>query len=128
MMIPRAMQNTGHPGFVAADQAYDCQKCIAHHSQSYAFPMLEPEDFEAWNIFLLLQDQQRIGMDIIGLDYSVLPAVFDLLGIQYYKRRWLFEQLVVLNHAFTAHRAEKREQENRANELRRGTGMTGHSG
>ena len=108
-MVPRKAQNRSHPGFVAVDQPYDCGQCIKWHGEQYGFPHLENEDYEAWNMFLLLQDQQRIGMDIIGLDYSVLPVVWDIMGVPHMKRRFLFEQLVVLNHAFKAHRAAEHE-------------------
>lgn len=69
------------------------------------------EALEAWNLYLLLQDQQRIGMDVIGLDYTVLPVVFDVYEVPRWRRRVLFEQLVTLNHAFTGHRARQRERE-----------------
>lgn len=109
--MPRGAQNPSHVGFVERDAPYDCAKCIHWHADNYQFPRLEGRHVEAWNVFLTVQDQQRIGMDAIGLDYGVLPAVFELLGIPRWRQASLFEELVILNHAHQAHRAEERERE-----------------
>lgn len=110
-MIPRAAQNANHPGYVAPDVAYDCGQCIAHFARGYGFPELLPENAEAWGLYFTLQDQQRVGMDLLGLDYGVLPAVFELLEVPRAERRLLFEKLAIVNHAEQAHRAEKRRQQ-----------------
>lgn len=100
------------PGFVAADKPLDCGACIAHHGKQRDFPPLDAEHVEAWNLFLLLQDQQRIGMEPIGLDYVALPAVFELEEIPRSRRRELFRSIVILNHALQAHRATERDVKN----------------
>ena len=66
-----------------------------------------------------LQDQQRVGMDLIGLDYSVLPFAFDLWEVPKGDRRLLFEKISIINTCVGARRAEKREQERRRRENER---------
>jgi len=119
-MVPRGMQNPKHPGFVAPDQPYSCGQCIASHATQYAFPPLESENVLAWDLYMSVQDQQRVGMDLIGLDYTVLPFAFDLWEVPKDQRRLLFEKLQIANHEVTARRAEKRkeEQKRRENEKR----------
>ena len=75
--------------------------------------MLEGLSAQAWDVYALLQDQQRAGgMDVIGLDYAVLPFVFDLYDVPVgATRRRLFERIVWVNHAVNAHRAAERELE-----------------
>lgn len=121
-MIPQGRQSPEHPGFVTPDEPYDCRACIAWHGQKYAFPDLEPDDFEAWHLFLLLQDQQRIGMEPIGLDYNVLPAVFDLEGVPQDRRRRRFHELVTLNHVSQAHWAGERKKRQEADRARKAPG------
>lgn len=111
-MIPIGQQNATHPGFVAKDRAYDCLKCMNHSARERGYPeMLDSEGLEAWNLYLMLQDQQRIGMDVIGLDYNCLPGVFDILGIPTRERMGLFERLVMINRAIQDRNAKKREQQ-----------------
>jgi len=41
------------------------------------------ENWEALNLFFRLQTQWRVGFNgATGLDYSVLPVLFDLYGVQ----------------------------------------------
>lgn len=105
-------QATGHPGYVAPDAPYDCQACIAAHASGRVggepFPLLGPDEVEAWNLYLLLQDQVLVGMDIVGLDYATFPAVFTMQDIPRRDWRRRFEQLVILNHAAQEHRAQQR--------------------
>lgn len=107
--MPAGRQDAGHPGFVAADRPYDCNACIAFHGEKFSFPPLPDEAQEAWALYMLLQDQQRVGMDVIGLDYTVLPVAFDVYEIPAPRRRRVFEQLVTLNHEFTRHRVKQSE-------------------
>ena len=118
-MIPQGRQNEKHFGFVAVDQPYDCGQCITRHAAHYQFPELAPEHVEAWNLMLLLHDQQRIGMEPIGLDYAVLPAVFAMEGVP--QERWqpLFRQLVTLNHVWQAHYVQQRESQREQAEHKR---------
>lgn len=119
-MVPQGRQSSEHPGYVAADVAYDCSACIAWHGDRYRFPTLEPDDQEAWHLMLLLQDQQRMGMEPIGLDYGVLPAVFALEGIPTERQRRRFHELAQLNHVFQAHYAEEREKRRNADKAKQG--------
>lgn len=112
-MIPQGRQIPTHPGFVGGDQRYDCGACITYHAREWGFPMLDGLAAQAWDLYALLQDQQRAGgMDVIGLDYGVLPFVFDLYDVPPGPtRRKLFERIVWVNHAVNAHRADERELE-----------------
>ena len=123
-MIPRGGQNPQHAGYVAPDRPYDCGKCVAYHARAYGFPELLPENADAWRLYFVLQDQQRVGMDLLGLDYTVLPIVFDLEGVPHAARPLLFEKLAVVNHAEQAQRAEKRRQD----EQRRSSQTPGSGG
>lgn len=125
-MIPQGRQSPDHWGYVGNDVPYDCGQCIARHAEEFNFPTLTEGHYEAWSLWLLLQDQQRIGMEPIGLDYSVLPAVFEMEGIP--RERWqaLFRQLVALNHVGQSHyvkqRDQKRESDAAKQKLRGGRG------
>jgi hypothetical protein len=112
-MVPQGRQVPTHPGFVGGAERYDCGACIAYHAREWQFPLLAGLSIHAWDLFALLQDQQRAGgMDVIGLDYTVLPFVFDLYDVPAGKpRRRLFERIVWINHAVAAHRAEQRDLE-----------------
>jgi hypothetical protein len=67
---------------------------------------------------LLLQDQQRMGMEPIGLDYAVLPAVFALEGIPVLRQRRLFHGLVTLNHVFQGHYVDERKKKAESDKAR----------
>lgn len=108
--MPRGAQNPKHPGFVGRADYYDCAACIGWHAKEYHFPVLADEHVEAWNLYLMLADQQRIGMDVIGLDYNVLPGVFAMEGVPRWRWRTLFAELVTINHAHLAQRAHERER------------------
>ncbi len=116
MMAPLGRQNTAHWGFVGKAERYDCGQCITRHAREYGFPPLDAGQIEVWNLWFLVQSQQRTGGmgDSAGLDFGVLPAVFDLEGIPQARRRRLFRQLVTLNDAWLAHRAKKLEEQRRA--------------
>lgn len=113
-MIPQGRQASEHWGYVAPDVPYDCGQCITRHAEEYGFPTLTDAHVEAWHLMLLLHDQQRVGMEPIGLDYGVLPAVFEMEGIP--RERWqgLFRQLVALNHVWQSHYAKQREERKEA--------------
>lgn len=111
--MPQGRQNAQHPGFVARDAPYDCGACIAWHAHERGFPTLEPRDYPAWNLYLQLQGQQRIGMDVIGLDYGVLETMYRLMNVPRWCWRWMTEQLLVLDHATQANRVVQREREQR---------------
>lgn len=125
--IAAKAQPEGHYGFVGKDVALSCGQCIRKHGEKYRFPDMPGRYVEAWSLFLLLMDQQRIGMEPIGLDYTVLPAVFDLLGVEASERRRLFEDLVILSNAHNTHRSrervrdkDKREAEKRLGQMHGG--------
>lgn len=108
--MPRGAQNAGHPGFVAADEPYDCAKCVAWHADRFQFPQLDEANARAWEMYLLIQDQVIAGgMEIIGLDYKVLQFLFDTYEVPMSERRDLFEKIVGINQAMSAHRSGKRE-------------------
>ena len=111
MMVPRGMQNPQHPGFTARDTAYDCGQCIAWHADRYHFPELDEANAFAWTLYLRVSDQQRVGMDVIGLDYSVLPPIFDLYGVAAADRPLLFEKIGLVNNACQEHRQRRREHD-----------------
>jgi hypothetical protein len=57
-----------------------------------------PENLPAVQIFMAMGTQWRIGMSgATGLDYSVLPAVFELYGIT--DRKQAFNDLRVMESA-----------------------------
>ncbi len=109
-------QDPQHPGFVAADERYDCRACIAWHARQFEFPELDAENLTAWAIYQRVEDQVRVGMDIVGLDYTVLPTVFELYGIPREEWRLTFEKVVEINRAQQQERAIQRvtEQSKRA--------------
>lgn len=120
--IPRGYQDPEWPGFVAKDTPYDCAQCIRYWAAEKGFAQLEAPDVQAWNLWWLLQNQQRIGMDVIGLDYAVLPAVFDLEGIVEEDRRALFHKLVALDHTFTQHRRDEQQKQAESASFKHGGG------
>lgn len=106
--MPLGRQESSHDGYVAADAWHDCAQCVMRHGQRHEFPPLDPEHVEAWTIFQAVAGQQRIGMDVIGLDYAVLPTVFDLYGVPPGDdRRVLFERIAILSEAQQADRARR---------------------
>lgn len=109
--MARGTQSAQHDGFVAVDQPFDCQQCVAAHAKRFEFPTLPDEAAQAWRLYHLLQDQVRVGMDVVGLDYTAIPMVFDLYAVPLEERRMLFEQVVILNHAQQEHRALERARE-----------------
>lgn len=109
--MPFGRQDATHPGFVAKDQRYDCAQCIRNHGKDNDFPDLAPGNALAWALYQQVEDQVRIGMDVVGLDYAVLPAVFDLYSIPQEDRRDLFEKIVILNRANQEHRSRQRALE-----------------
>lgn len=120
--MPAGRQEPSHDGFVAVDLPYDCAQCIrAHagrvnaHMEAEVFPpTLDPANHLAWTLFQQIEDQVRVGMEVVGLDYGVLPAVFDLYGVPQAERRLLFEKVVVLNRARQHDRARTKQREHSA--------------
>ncbi|WP_211230895.1 DUF1799 domain-containing protein [Chitinilyticum aquatile] len=56
-----------------------------------------PENWPALQVFLAMQTQWRVGMaGATGLDYTALPAVFELTGVKKRDRPDTFERLRVL--------------------------------
>lgn len=105
------------PGYVRDDAPLDCGACITWHADHYRFPPLDPRFYEAWSMFLLLHDQQRLGMEPVGIDYTAIPVVLDLEGVdEPAERRRLFHELVALNHALQGHQGEQREERARTRE------------
>jgi hypothetical protein len=116
MMIPRESQNESHPGFVGKALPYDCFKCMNHHARQYHYDELSDEEgLEAWTMYLTLQDQQRIGMDVLGLDYTCLEPAFRLLGLPREKWRAMFQRIIIINRAVQERNARKRDQQRLAN-------------
>jgi hypothetical protein len=110
--VPAGRQDPAHPGFVAADRPYDCAQCVRWHAAHFDFPELAPGNQLAWELFWLVQDQQRAAaFDLLGLDYGVLPWLFRVYRIP--RRAWrpLFERFVVLNREVTRHRAQRAQEE-----------------
>lgn len=104
-------QNPQHPGFVGVDQRYDCRACIASHAERHEFPMLDAANQTAWAIFQRVEDQVRVGMDVVGLDYTILPTVFQLYDVPREDWRLTFEKIVEVNRAQQAERAIQRATE-----------------
>lgn len=111
-MAPRGQQNAQHPGFVDKSARYDCGQCIAWHAEQFGFPPLAPADVEAWNLYFLVQTQQRSGAmgEPMGLDYAALPTVFTFEGVPRARWRTLFHRLATLNEAVVAKRAKDAER------------------
>lgn len=111
VMTPQGRQNEHHRGFVGKATRYDCGQCITAHATERGFPPLGVEHVEAWNLWFTVQSQQRAGGmgEPGGLDYGVLPAIFDLEGVPTYRRRRLFHELAALNDAVQAKRAREAE-------------------
>ena len=115
------MQQPGHPGYIAPDQPYDCGQCIGWHAAQYGFPTLDehPEGADALQFYFRIGDQQRAGgWELLGLDYTVLPLVFDLYGIPPGERVRLFEALQAINAEVQSWREEKREIEEKRREAK----------
>ena len=127
LAIPLGQQNPGHPGFVAAALPYDCRQCVAWHAERMDFPPLgdDAEAQEAWDTYFRLHGQQRAGLELLGLDWAVLPVAFDLWGIPRRARPGLFDRLCVMDREVQRWRerlrkqeAEKREMDRRMRETR----------
>lgn len=111
VMAPTGTQDPSHPGFVGPAERYDCGQCIRWHGERFQFPALLPANVQAWELYWLLQDQVRAGLDVIGLDYAVLPWIFALYAVPAAEQRLLFEKIAVMNRTVMADRATKREHE-----------------
>lgn len=109
--MARGRQEPQHDGFVGLDQPYDCTACVAAHAERFEFPVMPTDAAEAWAIFQAMQGQVRVGMEIVGLDYGVLPMLFDLYGVPVTERRFRFEQIAILDHAQSEHRQIERQRE-----------------
>lgn len=116
------MQNHAHPGFVDVGERYDCAQCIAWHQDEYQFPALSALNAQAWELYGTIQDQQRAGgMDVIGLDYTVVPIVFSIYEVPPGRaQRMLFERLILINRAVSEHRSQQRELEAQRTKNQRG--------
>ena len=117
VQIPQGLQHPEHPGFVDARKPYNCAQCIRWHGDRLGFPDLDPENGEAWGLYNRLQSQVRIGMDVVGLDYTVLPVAFDLYQILDAERVEVFEKLMVIDHEAMEERARQRERDKRKREM-----------
>jgi len=109
--VPAGRQDSQHDGFVSRDVPYDCAQCIGASAKRHEFPELDPENYPAWRLYQQVEDQVRIGMDVVGLDYTVLPAVFAIYQIPPSEQPLLFEKLVVLNRLQQEQRARERAME-----------------
>ncbi|MCU9949857.1 DUF1799 domain-containing protein [Pseudomonas sp. PDM13] len=70
-----------------------------------------PENWDAFRVFETMRTQWRTGMcGATGLDYTAIPAVFDLLNIPA-DRRQLFGDLRVMEFEALDVMAEQRIQE-----------------
>lgn len=109
--MPVGRQDAQHPGFVAADQAYDCTQCVRIHGERHGFPPLEEANLEAWEFYDVLIGQVRIGMDVVGLDMTAIPVAFDIYDVPRESRRLLFEKLMIIDRAVQENRGRARERE-----------------
>ena len=103
--VPFSRQEPQHDGFVAVDQRYDCGQCVTAHARRFEFPVLDPENVTAWTIFHEIADQVRIGMDVVGLDYGVLPVVFGFHRVPEDEQLLLYQKIAILSRAREEHRA-----------------------
>lgn len=121
------MQNPNHKGFVAPDRRYDCRQCANRHGDAFGFPPLDDENVDAWQLYLLLDDQVIVGgFDVIGLDYQVVPVAFDSYRVPEVDRPLLFEKLIILNSEARTYRRrlkERQEAEKKAEEKFRQQGL-----
>lgn len=115
-MVPRGRQNPAHPGFTAPAEPYDCAQCIRTHAARHGFPPLHPANAEAWDLYMTIQDQQRVGMDVLALDHGAIETAFRIYGVPEADRRLLYEKLLVMDHECQRRRQEEREQEARRRE------------
>lgn len=75
------------------------------------FPPLEDDHVLAWRIYQEVQGQVIVGMDIVGLDFKVLPTAFDLYRVPEAERLALFRKVAVIDEAHREHRAVLRASE-----------------
>jgi hypothetical protein len=106
-----AQQSSRHPGYVGPATTYDCGQCIGWHATKLEFPGLPPESVDAWNLYFAIQSQQRVGMDVIGLDLSVLPTVFAIRQVPRWQWAAVTDQLLAIDQAVAEKRAQDRETE-----------------
>jgi len=109
--VPNARQTKGHFGFVAEDEPYDCFLCVEQHGKRMNFPLLDSANVEAWEMYRVICGQQRVGMDILGLDVTALPVAFDLLDIPKHLWRELYEKLMIIDAENRHERERRREME-----------------
>nr|SPS06210.1 conserved protein of unknown function [Candidatus Nitrotoga fabula] len=58
------------------------------------------ENWPSFQIFCSLRTQWRTGFNgATGLDYGVLPVVYDIYGIEQNQRLAMFENLMVMEQA-----------------------------
>lgn len=68
-----------------------------------------PDNLEAFNLFVAMQTQWRIGMNgATGIDYSALPTVMDLYPVPQERRRALFEDIRLMEREALKVMAEQR--------------------
>ena len=62
--------------------------------------VLYAQNLPAFEVFSAVSTQWRVGMNgRTGLDYAVLPAVMDMMGIQADSRRQMFEDVQAMEYA-----------------------------
>lgn len=123
MDVPLGRQRESHPGFVMEDERYDCGQCIAATGLQCNFPPLDPANATAWELYQILAGQQRIGMDVIGLDMTAVPVVFDTYDIPHDDRPLLLEKLMLIDAA-TGRERDRRRERDKARETRGHKGST----
>lgn len=117
---PRGLQDPGHPGFVEKNEPYDCGQCIEWHATRYGFPMLDNDsNRDAWQFYQRLQGQQRIGMDVIGIDICAVPIVFDVHHVPDEERPVLLDKILSIDRVLMDDRNRKREIEKSKKEAER---------
>jgi hypothetical protein len=107
--VPMGRMNPQHPGFVESDARYDCAQCVERQGAMNGFPPLGAGNAEAHQLYQAIGGQQRIGMDMIGLDMAVLPLAFELYDVPREDRRLMFEKLMILDGAHRRDRDRRRQ-------------------
>lgn len=127
--IPKGLQHPQHPGFVAPDLPYNCRQCINWHGERFGFPPLEEENEEAWHVYMgVLQGQVRVGMEVVGLDYTAIEPAFRFCHVLPEDAEELFAQIVVMDQEASAYRQRRAESQRKRAELQRQGSGGGHIG
>ena len=114
--MPLGQMQPEHPGYIGPANAYDCQQCITAQARKKQFPSLGEENLTAWNLYLQIQGQQRVGGlgEPIALDVQAIEPMLRLSRVPLEDWPLTTEKLLIIDRAMQEDRDSRRRQEETA--------------